>query len=111
MQKIFHPKYDPGQSIFEIKLYKNGEINVVLIDNFVPSTESKPVFSSGPEWVLLLEKAWAAVHGSYKNIFIGDSSETLRDILGAPTKNYPVEGEYIFNKIDDAIHKNFLVTA
>jgi calpain-15 len=39
-------------------------------------------------WVILMEKAWAKIHGSYEIIIAGDGATTLRDITGAPSFNY-----------------------
>lgn len=54
-----------------MKLYINGEPNTVVVDDYFPFCERKNdwAFSrSSTEkeiWVLLLEKAWAKIHGSY----------------------------------------------
>jgi calpain-15 len=62
----------------------------------VPCNESRPVFSKaqGNEiWVILLEKAWAKIHGSYERISLGVTSYTLRDITGAPSFIYETKNE------------------
>jgi calpain-15 len=46
-----------------------------------------PKFSkgNGPElWVIIMEKAWAKIHGSYDRIVSGTVYLTLRDLTGAP---------------------------
>ena len=68
----------------------------VVIDDYLPYLPNKntnkkaiPVFTSTKEheiWVMLLEKAYAKVHGSYYNIVGGDPSHALRDLTGAPYK-------------------------
>tara|TARA_B110000285_G_C14814185_1_gene463402 strand:- start:210 stop:359 length:150 start_codon:yes stop_codon:yes gene_type:complete len=45
----------------------------VLVDNYIPcdQDEGEPIFANsrnGDLWVLLLEKAWAKLHGSYMRI-------------------------------------------
>jgi hypothetical protein len=51
-----------------------------------------PVFaqaSQGPEiWVLLMEKAWAKLHGSYCAIIAGNTEKVVRDLTGAPYETY-----------------------
>ena len=42
-------------------------------------------------WVLLLEKAWAKIYGSYENIEAGYTREALYALTGAPTKVFYIE--------------------
>jgi calpain-15 len=45
--------------------------------------------SNGNElWVLLLEKAYAKIHGGYKAIAGGLPHEALYDLSGCPTASY-----------------------
>jgi calpain-15 len=37
---------------------------------------------------MILEKAWAKIHGSFSKIEAGLTSECLHDLTGAPTKDY-----------------------
>jgi calpain-15 len=58
-------------------------------DDFFPcSPETRqPCFTrcKGSElWVVILEKAWAKVHGSYQSIEGGDSGDVLAALTGAP---------------------------
>jgi hypothetical protein len=46
----------------------NGELNNVFVDDYIVSRYSDTVYSraNGPElWVIILEKAWAKIHGSF----------------------------------------------
>lgn len=70
-----------------------GEWVSVITDNYFPCDPKtrKPVFSNcnNPEtWVLVLEKSYAKVFGSYDNIEYGMSSAALRDLTGAPYEYY-----------------------
>jgi len=52
-------------------MYKNGEKIDIIIDNFIPCISHRPCFSraNGNElWVILLEKAYAKLHGNYNRI-------------------------------------------
>ena len=47
--------------------------------------------------MVLLEKAWAKLHGSYKKVDGGFSHETLRDLTGAPSYEYkPLKTKNMF---------------
>ncbi len=66
----------------------------IIVDDFFPTKQNQLAFSkaNGPElWVLLLEKAWAKLHGSYARIEAGDPAETLRDLTGAPAYSYKLK--------------------
>ena len=52
-------------------------------------------------WVMLLEKAWAKIHGSYFRIIGGNSHLTFRDLTSAPSfridmdeKHYKLKNEF-----------------
>lgn len=63
------------QGVYGIRMYKNGERQTVIIDDHIPcDSDGEPCFSkaNGNElWVMLLEKAWAKIHGSYERIIGG----------------------------------------
>ena len=70
----------------------------MYIDDFFPCTGSYggPAFTraNGNEiWVLILEKAWAKIHGSYERIEAGLCRDAFRDLTGAPTKSVLTEAE------------------
>ena len=56
--------------IYQIKMFVNGLRTSVVVDDYVPvnpETELPAFFHSETQelWALLLEKAWAKLHGSY----------------------------------------------
>lgn len=70
-----------------MKMTKNGELLNVVIDDHFPTKNKRAVFTSahGNElWVLIMEKAWAKLHGSYHRIIGGQCHQTFRDVTGAP---------------------------
>lgn len=64
-----------------MKINKNGVWQELTIDDYMPcALEGSPLFTRthGNElWVLLLEKAYAKLHGSFKNISKGMPNEAL----------------------------------
>jgi len=56
-----------------------------------------PIFSraNGNElWVLLIEKAYAKLHGNYFSLRGGYAEEALEDLTGCPTKNIDLKSDY-----------------
>jgi len=78
-------------------LYINGEKKTVVVDDYFPYNDDKNVWafsrpSQGNEiWVLILEKAWAKVYGSYSRIEIGDCGEALTPLTGCPSQSLTLE--------------------
>ena len=56
---------------YAMKLFVNGQPHIIVVDDYFPFCERKNdwAFSRSSQekelWVLLLEKAWAKIHGSY----------------------------------------------
>jgi len=46
---------------------------------------SKPSEDSNEIWVLVLEKAWAKVYGSYQRIEAGTAGEAFHPLTGCPS--------------------------
>ena len=70
----------------------------------------KLAFSGRKLWVVILEKAWAKVHGSYQRIIGGRCFETFRDIFGAPSYAYKIsDREGSLRKIKEAEAKKFMM--
>ena len=85
-----------------------------MVDNYFPCRSQKPVFSraNGKElWVLILEKVWAKIHGSYQTIIGGQSYEVFRDLLGAPSFYHKTNEDNIKEIIENAYNNNFIISA
>eukprot|EP00981_Chlorochromonas_danica_P000679 scaffold146_cov171-Ochromonas_danica.AAC.28 len=86
-----------------VRFYKNGKQRDVLLDDYFPCYPGAgPIYSRahGPElWVLLAEKAYAKVHGSYSAIRAGWAYEAMMDLTGAPCLTYRFEDDVVKNKI------------
>lgn len=99
VERLFITKELNPKGIYRIKLCKNGEWQTVTIDDFFPCyPEGGPIFSRahGNElWVLLLEKAYAKLHGNYFLLRGGYANEGMIDLTGCPTISYDFRDEYV----------------
>lgn len=97
----------------------NGIWEDVIIDDLIPCRKGRkyePVFNTTKTnelWVMLLEKAWAKVHGGYYNISAGLTREALRDLTGASAKTYflSTDKEKIWKRLVEGHNKRFIMTA
>jgi calpain-15 len=89
----------------------------VIIDDQIPCTNTEipePAFSHahGEElWVILIEKAWAKVHGSYERIEAGFAEEVLRDLTGAPCEVLNHDDENLWDKLQEGEKEGYLMAA
>ena len=91
----------------------NGEWQQITVDDHFPCFAGQPVFSKGNGnelWVLLLEKAWAKVHGSYYQIEGGHPEEVMHDLTGAPAELLPTADPDFWQKLQKA-HKHHAILA
>ena len=68
-------------------LFKDGQARQIVVDDNFPYADNGPKFSKshGNElWVLLLEKAYAKMYGSYEKIEAGATGKAIRDLTGSP---------------------------
>ena len=98
-----------------MRITKNGLVVNILLDEYFPCKNKSPCFSKahGNElWVLILEKAWAKIHGSYDRIESGICCLALRDLTGAPSFYYNInKTKNLIEKIFEAKKYNFLICA
>jgi hypothetical protein len=62
--------------IYGVVMCKNGFKSMITVDNYIPTKGDNLAFSSTHDremWVIVLEKAWAKIHGSYERIEGGDT--------------------------------------
>ena len=89
VERLFITKSANALGIYRVKLCKNGEWVTVTVDDYFPCYPmSGPIFSraNGNElWVLILEKAYAKLHGNYYHLRGGYASEGMMDLTGCPT--------------------------
>lgn len=105
IQRLIDVEKTNDKGIWAVTLYKNGVAQEIIMDNYIPCRDGRPCFSraNGNElWVLMMEKAWAKVHGTYERIEAGQCSDAMRDLTGAPS--------YSLNTVEDPdVEANLLV--
>lgn len=64
MNKVYNE-----EGVYRVRICKNGEWQSVTVDDYFPCfVNGGPIFSTTAEnelWILILEKAYAKLHGSY----------------------------------------------
>jgi calpain-15 len=92
IRRLFLKDRVNDEGIYRVRLCKNGEWVIVTVDDYFPCFPNEsPIFSRshGNElWVLILEKAYAKLHGSYMLLKKGWPVEGLIDLTGCPTVSY-----------------------
>lgn len=81
---------------YRILIQKNGWMQKLILDNFLPVVNRSPAFASIVDdprelWMSLLEKALAKVNGSYFAITGGDALDVIQDFTGAPIYRFDDE--------------------
>ena len=121
IQRLFISKEYNPKGIYKIRLCKNGEWVVVTVDDYIPCFyKGGPIFSraSGDElWVLLLEKAYAKLHGHYYSLRYGFTHHGLMDLTGCPTKSInfgeeeDIDKDELYQTLKEYDDLGFLMTA
>lgn len=96
VRRLFDTEEANAEGKYTINLCKNGEWVKVTIDDIFPCGKKRPLFSrchGGELWVLLLEKAYAKLHGSYMLLRGGCPAEGFIDLTGCPTTSVKFENE------------------
>lgn len=109
IKRIFITKEVNDAGIYACSFYVNGEKRTVVVDDYFPYDADKEVWAfSRPSlkteiWVLILEKAWAKIFGSYQRIEAGTAGEAMYPLTGSPHKFFLHEDyqrkEYIWARI------------
>ena len=99
VENLFMTKVKNKEGIYRVKFCKNGIWVEVTIDDFFPCRpKGNPYFSRGngnEMWVLLIEKAYAKLHGNYYSLRSGYANEGMIDLTGCPTVMWDLTSEKI----------------
>jgi hypothetical protein len=100
-------------------LFKGVYQEVVVDDRFPVNAETGKLLGAQPAggieiWVMVLEKCWAKLHGSYDAIDGGLPNEVLHAFSGAPTKHFPVANyrkdlDGLFNRMLEADRRDEII--
>ena len=117
LRRLFLSKKNHGNGIYAVAMCLNGVWEEIILDDFAPCTrDGQLAFNRSKThelWVVLLEKAWAKVHGGYLNIEAGLTREALRDLTGASAKTYFLKQkpDELWERLMKAEENNFIMTA
>lgn len=99
IERLFITKEYNEEGFYRLKLCKNAEWVEVIVDDYFPCfPNGGPIFTKahGNElWVLLLEKAFAKLHGNYKTLVGGWPHEALMDLTGCPTSSFKFKNDSV----------------
>eukprot|EP00742_Colponemidia_sp_Colp-10_P006128 GILJ01006558.1.p1 GENE.GILJ01006558.1~~GILJ01006558.1.p1 ORF type:complete len:814 (-),score=130.82 GILJ01006558.1:164-2605(-) len=113
VKRLFITQSANALGVYRLKICKCGEWKVVTVDDLFPCSPNEgPIFSRahGNElWVLLLEKAYAKLHGSYYLLRGGWAAEGLMDLTGCPSSNYNFADEDVQSLINSGEFWRMLV--
>ncbi len=105
VERLFLTKEVNAMGVYKVRLCKNGEWVTVTVDDYFPCyPDGEPLFARchGNElWVMLLEKAYAKLHGNYHLLRGGYANEALIDLTGCPCVSYNLEDEYVQHFVDN----------
>ncbi|CAG9310137.1 unnamed protein product [Blepharisma stoltei] len=97
VERLFESRESSDIGFYQVWFCKSGEWVRVTVDDYFPCfPKDTPIFSRshGNElWVLLLEKAYAKLHGSYSLLKGGWAAEGMMDLTGCPTLNLDFNNE------------------
>jgi calpain-15 len=101
-------------SIYGIKLFIDGAWQTEILDACFPVNLFGHFIYAKPHnhaiWVLLLEKAWAKVYGSYDAIHAGYADEGMVALTGAPCENLLSDQDGTIDKLRIYLRKGYLIS-
>ncbi|EKX41715.1 hypothetical protein GUITHDRAFT_141718 [Guillardia theta CCMP2712] len=104
--EVLIPSTENGRAygIYTVRYYKYGQWHNVVIDDRIPCDQvNVPLYtrSSDPQqiWPMLLEKAYAKMHGCYEALVTGSVTYALRDLTGGAAQAINLREENVQDQI------------
>lgn len=98
--------------------YINGHIEPVIVDDWIPTYNNRPAFSTTKTqelWPILMEKAWAKLHRTFARAEGGLPGFASMHVLGTPTRSYwhgDIEDiDEFWNTLKECDQKNYEMMA
>ncbi|KAM3137969.1 hypothetical protein pb186bvf_009864 [Paramecium bursaria] len=120
IERLFITKTFQENGKYELIMCIDGEMKEIILDDYFPCSNNVPIFSksNGNElWVLLIEKAYAKVFGTYHKIESGLATNAMKDLTGAPCEftvrkeQTMSEAQRFWDYIYQNKQKNYILTA
>jgi len=111
------------KNVYKTKWFYHGREIIVSVDNMIPAKGvGQPSFaqfsSTGEVWPMIIEKAWAKLHSSYKHIETAYQMDFMSAITQAPmefvyhgSENFEVTNDILWKKLESATSDGFAITA
>jgi hypothetical protein len=89
----------------QIRFFKHSEWQYVTIDDRIPTNGQRPLYGrckdDNEQWVALVEKAYAKLHGCYEVIESGNISVALTDLTSESCSTFEFADADVVNAIKD----------
>jgi len=118
IEKIFETKDVNKAGLYAVTLCVTGEQITVIVDDYFPFCPIKNdwAFSKSVDneiWVLILEKAWAKIHGNYQRIEGGNTAESLMSLTGCYVDyifhNQVLNKDILWSKLFTADQRKYVI--
>ena len=93
IDRIFVGVEHASVGMYAVRICKNGDWTVIVIDDLIPCLEGKPLFitsTTAEVWPMLLHKAFAKLHGGYDGLQECHTEAVLMDLTGGISHMMPV---------------------
>ncbi|EGD82440.1 hypothetical protein PTSG_03086 [Salpingoeca rosetta] len=120
VRNLFFTQNTSPFGVYQVRLCKDGEWTVVLVDDYVPCDANNRLlyssFSRNQIWAPLVEKAMAKLHGSYQALAAGSMCEGFSTLTGAPCVTINLQADMVdeadtWTRVSSCFDANYLMGA